>query len=97
MCEVPAIPILRAAGEAKHRKYHEHAGVHALGLTRKSSGAAGGSERGLQRKCFHNLSGGIGTASGCSEWLDLGRAIQFSHVPFFSAPLDPESETAESK
>ena len=36
-------------------------------------------------------------AVACSEWLDLGRAIQFSHVPFFSAPLDPESETAESK
>jgi hypothetical protein len=36
-------------------------------------------------------------AVACSEWLDLGRAIQFSHVPLFSVPLGPESETAESK
>ena len=37
------------------------------------------------------------SAVGCSEWLDLGRAIQFSHVALFSVPLSPESETAESK
>lgn len=35
-------------------------------LTRQSSAAAGGSERGLKWKCFHNLKRSIRTASG---WL----------------------------
>jgi hypothetical protein len=33
-------------------------------LTRKSSATAGGSERGLQPMCFHNLKWGIKAASG---------------------------------
>jgi hypothetical protein len=31
------------------------------------------------------------------DWLDLGRAIQFSDVLIFAVALNPDSETAESK
>ena len=31
------------------------------------------------------------------DWLDLGRAIQFSDVLIFSVALNSDSETAESK
>jgi hypothetical protein len=45
-------------------------------LTRKSSAAAGGSERGLQWMCFHK-SGGTSErpAVSCSDWLDGLRSI----------------------
>jgi hypothetical protein len=33
----------------------------------KSSGAAGESERGLQRKCFHDFIRGLGAVSGCLQ------------------------------
>jgi hypothetical protein len=36
-------------------------------------------------------------AVACSEWLDLGRAIQFSDVLIFTVALNSDSETAESK
>jgi hypothetical protein len=38
--------------------------THAYRLTRKSSAAAGESERGLKWTCFHNLVRGLGAASG---------------------------------
>lgn len=43
-------------------------------LARKSSGAAGGNERGLQRLCFHDLDRGRRAARGC-----LQRRVRASH------------------
>jgi hypothetical protein len=33
----------------------------------------------------------------CSDWLDLGRAIQLSDILILSLALNPDSETTESK
>ena len=50
-------------------------------LTRQSSATAGGSERGLQRMCFHNVMRGIKAASG---WLQrLVRPVGYICFYFF--------------
>lgn len=36
-------------------------------------------------------------AVSCSDWLDLGRAIQLSGILIFSVALNSDSETVESK
>ncbi len=66
-CRIASLAVLLHRSIAAPRSRPQLEYEHCSPSKRQSSGASGGSERGLQRKCFHNLSGGIRTAIGCLQ------------------------------
>lgn len=82
-CTHGAVPIIATTKKVMKMWYAR------IGLTGQSSATAGGGERGLQWRCFHNLKRSIGTASGSLQRLvrshgmltgtgGLGRSDRFS-------------------